>query len=583
MQPIPLVDLSALGTGIEAISSARAAELLEPLRSRLLQPMILAEAQEFGPAAIGICRRFYMHARSRDAVPLAQALLAQTGMAGDQELMRRASTACGLLRGDTGDIVGAIEHHIRALRISVAQGNAVEAGGSWNNLGLTFAIAGNYELANRCYLRALNEVRGVAGPVYCRYVAYGNIANGKFQCGEYQEGLQSGMRALEELSPTFLEEDPHGGILLRRNLVHLLIAMGDLGQARLHSQEVAALAERSPTARATIAAATARAAYEIATGQFDVAFTRLDQALAMARGAPGLLRDTLACVIRGEEAAGYADRALMRLKELADHMYHTTVDRARQVVELEEISPDRGLEFDAQFERTNARLVAKLEPRDAPEGWETLRRIAIGAALRVDRTGWHGNRVGALTKALALEHGLPQLEALEIGLAAELHDIGLSSVPESILTKPGELNEVERSLMERHTDAGAEILRDDREPRMLIAREIARYHHARWDGRGYPEGIGGHYIPLAARMCAIANAYDDLVCGHAGRKPVSMKKALAALRKLAGTEMDPDLVRAFETMISRQAHERHIDTKAAHGFESFQQLITSLEKDGGFA
>ena len=127
MQSIPLVDLALLGAAIQGASSVRLAEILEPLRSRLLQPMMLEEAKAIGPATIGVCRRLYEHARSRDALPLAQALLDQSGQVGDTELMRRAATACGLLRGDTGDIVGALEHHVQSLRISVAQGNNLDA------------------------------------------------------------------------------------------------------------------------------------------------------------------------------------------------------------------------------------------------------------------------------------------------------------------------------------------------------------------------------------------------------------------------------------------------------------------------
>jgi putative two-component system response regulator len=209
--------------------------------------------------------------------------------------------------------------------------------------------------------------------------------------------------------------------------------------------------------------------------------------------------------------------------------------------------------------------------------------VAIGAALRVDPTGWHGVRVGALTKALALEHGCPPLEAMEIGLAAELHDIGLASVPQGVLAKSGAPNEVERGLIRRHIDAGTEILRDDLAPRMLVAREIARYHHARWDGIGYPERVGGQFIPLAARMCAIADAYDDLVSGQPGTEAHSMNDALQVLSRAAGSEFDPALLVEFETMVRKQTREQDIDAEAAPGLEGFRQLIASLEEDRGFA
>ncbi len=119
------------------------------------------------------------------------------------------------------------------------------------------------------------------------------------------------------------------------------------------------------------------------------------------------------------------------------------------------------------------------------------------------------------------------------------------SVPEEILVKKGPLNEAESAIVRRHIEAAAEILRDDRHPRIFLAREIARYHHAHWDGLGYPERVGGRFIPQAARICAIADAYDEMVSGLGGRPARSMDEALAALRSEAGRRFDPELVGAF--------------------------------------
>jgi putative two-component system response regulator len=568
---------------IQNLSGADLEELLGPMRDRLLEPMPRPEAEALGLEALGVCRFLYAHARSRNALPLAHALLVQADLANDAELMRRASTACGLLLADSADVIGAIEHHLRALRISTAANDPVEASRSWNNIGLTFAVAGNHDLAVRCNQKALAEIRDVEGPIYSRYTAYANAANSRFQLAEFEEGLRMANLAMQESGPSFVLEDLNGSILLRRNLVCLLIATGRVQEAEPHVREVAVLAERCRTPRSSIAAATTRAAYEIAIGQFDIALTRLEQALARAREVPTVLRDTLAFVIRAEEAAGHTERALIRLGELSEHIYRSAIDRARKLVELADISLDATSSHDRLNRQTSARLVSRVGRREEPATWKALRRLAVGAALRVGETGWHGMRVGALTKALALANGSSPLEALEIGLAAELHDIGLTSVPEAILAKPGPLNDVERSMVRRHSDAGAGILCDDRDPRILMAHEIAKYHHAWWDGKGYPERVGGHLIPIAARMCAIADAYDVMVCGHPGRGPRSMNEALAELKRGAGTQFDPELTAIFADMIRRQARDHRIDPRAAPGFENFQQLISALQEDGGFA
>ncbi len=574
--------LRQLEPRVSQLDRPELADALAPLIARLNEPIPGPERDAVTEAVLAFCRRLYANSRSGDALPLARGLLSQAALAGDPVLERRAAGTCGLLAADTADIVSAIAYQVRTLALANAECNPRYQGGTWNNIGLAFSVAGNDEMAVRCYRRALAIVEGLPGPVRVRHTLCSNLANGLYLLGETEEGLNFGLRALRESEPTYAEQDLHAAILLRRNLVWLLIATGRVAEAKAHVAEVSILATQAATPRARIAAATTRATYELAMGQSDIALTRLEEALAQARSVPASLRDTLSCVIRAEEAAGHAERALLRLQELSDHFYRFAVDRARDHLELSALcdSPCRGLE--AIHEQARARLVSHLSRPDEPEDWKALQRLSVAAVLRMDNTGWHGLRVGALTKALALACGLAPLQALEIGLAAELHDIGLSSVPEAILSKKGELNDAERSLVERHTDAGAEILRDDGHPRILMARDIARYHHARWDGAGYPPRVGGKFIPPAARMCAVADAYDSMVCGLDGHRAMSMGTALVELRRGAGTQFDPELVARFEAMIRDETADLGIDPSTAAGLESFQELVDSLQEDRGF-
>ncbi len=557
-------------------------EALAPLVSRLESPLGAAESAEATRVVLSLCRRLYGEARSGDALPLAQALLAQAGLAGDSVLERRASGTCGLLAADTGDVVAAIAYHARALAIAAAQDDLVEQGGTWNNIGLAFAVAGNHELAVRCFQRALALAKRVPGPAYFRYSALANLANGLYQLGDFEEGLRAANLALEELSPEFQAGDAHGAILLRRNVVRLLIATGRTAEADCHIHAVVALAERVRTPRALVAAAITRAAHELATGRVDIALTRLDEALEKARGVPATLRDTLAFVVRAEEAAGNAERALLRFQELSEHVYRVAVERARAHVELAGLWDATETRGDSQRELARARLVSHQRPHGEPEEWKALQRLAVAAALRIDDTGWHGVRVGELTKALAAASGESPLQALEIGLAAELHDIGLASVPEGVLAKRGALNALERELIERHTEAGAEILRDDRHPRLMLARDIAKYHHARWDGEGYPARVGGRFIPPPARMCAVACAYDAMVCGLGRHEAMTMGAALAELRRESGGQFEPALVERFEAVIRDETADRGIDTSTMAGLEDFQELVLSLQEDRGY-
>ncbi|HET6265073.1 MAG TPA: HD domain-containing phosphohydrolase [Usitatibacter sp.] len=554
--------------------------VVQALLDRLRKPLPTDAAGAVADEALAACRSLHGRARSSDALPLAQAVLECATREGDRERMFRSIKACGNLSSDTGDVVGAIEYFLQALRMATADENRVEMAGCWNNLGVALGISGNFVLAMRCYQRAVALLEPMANRLFGRFSAWCNLADSCYHLGLIDEGVAHGERALREMSAEFLVQDPHGAVLLRRNLVRVHLAAGNLQEAARHMAEAIAIAEKSPTPRARIAAEITRASYELATGSSDVALTRLDQTLARAREAPATLRDTLACVVRAEESAGNAARALMRLQELSDHIYDLAIERARG--HLERAGLREEIAGDQQAEQDRVRLVAKLAPRTQPEGWKTLQRLAVGAVMRIDDTGWHGKRVGALTKVLALASGVPPLQALEMGLAAELHDIGMMSIPEAILAKRGPLNDAERAIVERHADAGAEMLRDDADPLVFQAREIAKYHHAHWDGNGHPERVGGKFIPLGARICAIADAYDAMVCGVGRLPPKDMGAALAELRRQAGRQFDPGLVSCFDSLIMSETKDLGLDLDTGSGMEDFQALISALREDRGF-
>jgi putative two-component system response regulator len=406
-----------------------------------------------------------------------------------------------------------------------------------------------------------------------------NLAACCYGLGRIDEGIRHGERALAERADGEVE-DPYAAILLRRNLARLLLAQGRLDEAEEHVAHAVVLAEAAGTPRARIAAEMTRAAHDLATGRVDFALTRIDRTLERARQVPATLKDALACAVRAEEAAGFPARAMMRLQELTDHVYGHAVQRTRKVIELAGLDPVEPAS-EAHYGTTRKRLITHLEPPAAPRAWAALRRLAAASVVPMDESGRHGVRVGTLVKALALAWGCPPIQALELGLAAELHDIGMSSVPSAVLGKPGRFNEGERALVQKHAEAGAAMLVDDPHPRLLLARDIARYHHARWDGRGYPDRVAGEAIPLGARMCAIADAYDAMVCGL-GRPPLSMAEALAELRDCAGQQFDPELVSCFDAIVNGELEDLGLDPESGHGMDAFQELVASLREDRGF-
>lgn len=162
-------------------------------------------------------------------------------------------------------------------------------------------------------------------------------------------------------------------------------------------------------------------------------------------------------------------------------------------------------------------------------------------------TAQHSERVGQLasewiqyrrSKWEWLEHNV---EAFE--LAARLHDLGKIGVLDEILNKPGSLTSNEREHLELHVEIGYQLVRDY--PGVGEVADGIRYHHERWDGKGYPLGLSQHRIPWIARAIAIIDAFDAMTSKRIYRQPVSELEAMAELSREAGRQFDPDLVRDY--------------------------------------
>jgi len=166
----------------------------------------------------------------------------------------------------------------------------------------------------------------------------------------------------------------------------------------------------------------------------------------------------------------------------------------------------------------------------------------------------HSRRVSNLCVRLARKLGIPEKEVETLRLAANLHDIGKISVPEGILNKPGKPDDEEWLYIKRHTLIGDEVLK----PLKFLdeAREIIRYHHERYDGRGYPHGLKGDDIPLLTRIMTVADAYDAMSSVRAYRKPLTREEIKRELLENAGKQFDPEIVRAMIEIMEEEGEER---------------------------
>ena len=176
---------------------------------------------------------------------------------------------------------------------------------------------------------------------------------------------------------------------------------------------------------------------------------------------------------------------------------------------------------------------------------EALEKLALAAEFRDDDTGEHIERVGAGAALLARQLGLSAHEADLIGRAAPLHDIGKIAIPDSILLKPGKLTNDEFDQMKTHAATGAALLSQSRSPLMQRAEIIARTHHERFDGSGYPMKLAGEEIPIEGRIAAVIDVFDALTHERPYKAAWSIADALAEICKCAGAHFDPRVVEAF--------------------------------------
>ncbi len=176
----------------------------------------------------------------------------------------------------------------------------------------------------------------------------------------------------------------------------------------------------------------------------------------------------------------------------------------------------------------------------------TLARLAQAAELRDDDTGQHTQRVAALGARLAEYLGLPTATVDLIRRAAPLHDVGKIGVPDAILLKPGPLTPDEWVIMKAHTTMGAQILAGGESEMLTAAELIARSHHERWDGSGYPQGLREEEIPLPARIVAVADFFDAVSHARPYRQAWPLDRILLAIAEGEGSHFDPQVVQAFQ-------------------------------------
>jgi putative nucleotidyltransferase with HDIG domain len=192
---------------------------------------------------------------------------------------------------------------------------------------------------------------------------------------------------------------------------------------------------------------------------------------------------------------------------------------------------------------------------------ETIMALALAVEAKDPYSAGHSKRVGYYAMQIGQELGLDEEALRTLNNGGLLHDIGKIGIKDEILQKPARLTPEEHKIMQQHSVIGEAIVTPVRSLSKVV--ELVRHHHERYDGTGYPSGLKGEQIPLAARILSVADAYDAMMTDRPYRKRLSVEEVKQELRRNAGAQHDPMIVEALLRVVER--HQHRLGAAQTHG------------------
>jgi len=270
----------------------------------------------------------------------------------------------------------------------------------------------------------------------------------------------------------------------------------------------------------------------------------LDLLAELSRRSP----DVATVMVTGHDSPTTADTAL----ELGAYGYVTKPFGSNSLrIDLANALHRRRLELERREYEENLEATVALRTEELRRAYrETVDRLGRAIDYHDGTTGAHIDRVASYAAEITLELGLGEERAELIRFASPLHDVGKLAIGEDLLGKVGPLTTEERREIERHTEAGYELLAGSGNELLDLAATIAWSHHERWDGGGYPRGLAGEQIPLEGRIVAVADVYDALTSDRPYRRRMRPEDARAYIEGESGAAFDPRVVEAFVVAVT---------------------------------
>lgn len=503
----------------------------------------------------------YKEGRPDDGMLAASRALERAVFVNAKSLQRRALGHLGILHYGKRNLAEATICFAKAFEIAESLGDRAGKCGAIANLAATRLEAGLLDESIKLNRYVIDLSLGEEHLRNLATEAHHNIALASLFIGDLltaSEHMNSALKSLREPNSAFLGLTR---VMMEFTFVKILIQKNRLDTARERMQLAVDYANKVNSRPAKRHAELSVALFEAATGQTDIALTRLAAIESEIEFTDPAFRDFLEVELLCNRFAGQEQFArYYRRKHLSSLAQFQRAQANRQIAAIRQSITSRS-------------------ERDLRSQLEAL---SVLTELREEPTGEHALRVGRIARGLAGALGYPAAEANRIELAARFHDIGKLAVPDAILSKHNELTPTEMEIMRRHTVEGCQLLVDliaagegNRKLRredvdvLRMAAQVALHHHECWDGSGYPRRLAAECIPEAARIVAVADAYDELTHARPYRAPLSSRDAIFQIKTSSGKHFDPRLTEVLPGLMKEVLAEPMVHEPTYEGAEPF--------------
>lgn len=480
--------------------------------------------------------------------------------------LRLSASGMSILLREAGAPHHALPFALQAIEIARGLGDTVAEARGLINASSALHEQGKHGEAIRLASTAL-RLRGLPGKVQAG--AYTMILNAALGLRQFALAAKVGAQALQcGGAPTSIAEAEQM-LVAERSYIESLVAVGDVQTAKKYFPQLKLAADACRSDHALLQVELAEAALALGEMPLRVGVTMLLRLLERTRDRyQGLHHDILGKLIAAYELEGNTAAVAKYTAELSASML------ARQSAAIKALSSLGAIEHTVESRPANSEMLSlarlALQPvggvsapgrsasadamelaADVAASQSMFEQLAVAAELQEDSSGRHAIRVGELSRLVARELGVPEIEATAIGLAARLHDIGKLAIPTALLGARTKFTDSQKAQMQRHTVAGERILSMVPGDSFAIAKCVARSHHERWDGRGYPDGRAGEAIPLAARITKVADVWDALVHERVYKPAWPVAEAFEYFEAQRGVEFCPTACTALLAVVKR--------------------------------